>query len=595
MKLYLGGLGGHHPGLFFLAFLGGLVLTEILNVTQTWYLGYWASQYETHPAEDVNVSYYMGVYGLLLLAAVCLYSAAYIIYVFGALRASRAIHRKLVEAVIGTTMRWLDTTPTARVITRATQDIRAVDGPIPSMLFFVLGMTLAMLTRFAAVVIITPIYLFPGTIITVVAGLIGQVYIKAQLSVKREMSNAKSPVLGHVGAAIAGLTSIRAYGAQQRFKQESLNRIDSYVRASRTFYNLNRWVCIRIESAGGLFAASLAAYMIYFQNKESSTTGFSLNMAVGASGMILWWVRTLNEFEVQGNSLERIQAYTEIEQEPKPTLDGQPPASWPRSGELVVENLSARYSPDGPKVLHDIGFKINSGERIGVVGRTGSGKSSLTLSILRCIYTDGTVYYDGLPTSSVNLDALRAAITIIPQVPELLTGTLRQNLDPFDQYDDAVLNDALRSAGLFALQSEMDEDNMLHLDSSISSGGNNLSIGQRQILALARAIVRGSKLLTLDEATSAIDYKTDSIIQSSLRTELGGDVTLITVAHRLQTIMDADRIMVLDAGKIVEFDSPIVLLKKKQGRLRALVDQSDDRETLYAMAEGSRLTKSTTH
>jgi len=222
---------------------------------------------------------------------------------------------------------------------------------------------------------------------------------------------------------------------------------------------------------------------------------------------------------------------------------------------------------------------------VGIVGHTGSGKSSLTLSLLRCIPTEGTVFFDGTETSSINLDALRSRITIIPQVPELLSGSLRDNLDPFHEYDDGTLNSALRAAGLFSLQSETDEDGRITLDSRIASGGGNLSVGQRQILALARALVRGSKLLILDEATSSIDYKTDAIIQQSLRRELGGDVTLLTVAHRLQTIMDADKIMVLDAGRIVEFDRPSALLAQKDGYLKALVDESGDRDALYAMVK----------
>jgi ABC-type multidrug transport system fused ATPase/permease subunit len=187
-----------------------------------------------------------------------------------------------------------------------------------------------------------------------------------------------------------------------------------------------------------------------------------------------------------------------IEQEPKPTEDGKPPAYWPASGSIEVQDLCAKYSSDGPEVLHKLNFSIKSGEHIGVVGRTGSGKSSLTLSLLRCIFTSGRVLYDGIDTSKINLEALRSNITIIPQQPELITGTLRQNLDPFDQTDDLTLNNALSAAGLFSLQ-EIREDAKLGLDSPIASGGSNLSVGQCQILTLARAIIRRSKLLILDE------------------------------------------------------------------------------------------------
>ncbi|KAG8722353.1 hypothetical protein FRC11_002722, partial [Ceratobasidium sp. 423] len=304
------------------------------------------------------------------------------------------------------------------------------------------------------------------------------------------------------------------------------------------------------------------------------------------SGGILWWVRALNQFEVQGNSLERIQDYVEIEQEPEAIPEKVPPAYWPASGNIVVENLTARYSKDGPAVLHNLSFEIRSGERVGVVGRTGSGKSSLTLSLLRMIPIEGNVYYDGIPTHAVNLNALRSNITIIPQQPELMSGTVRQNLDPFNEYDDAILNAALRSAGLDTVQSE-DDEGYIGLDSGVSAGGGNFSLGQRQILALARAIVRRSKVLILDEATAAIDYNTDTAIQKSIRTELN-DRTLIIVAHRLQTICDADKIMALEAGKIIEFDSPAALLRKESGAFKSLVDESGDRDALYAMAKGQQ-------
>ncbi|KZT67088.1 P-loop containing nucleoside triphosphate hydrolase protein [Daedalea quercina L-15889] len=586
MKIYFNGLGQNRQVMFWLTLLGGLVLYEVVSVLQTWFIGYWARQYDEMPASEVKVSYFLGVYGLIMVVSVVCYAAAFYVYTYGSLRASRIIHRELISSILGSTLRWLDKTPTSRIIARCTQDIQEVDDSVARWFGRILELSLEMLMKLGAVVLISPIFLIPGVIIAALGGWIGELYMKAQLAVKRERSNAKAPVLGHFGAAFAGLTSIRAYGAQEAFKKESYVRINRYTRASRVFYCLNCWVEIRISAVGAVFSAALAAYLVYGKSITASNTGFSLTMAVGFSSMIFFWIRIFNELEVSGISLERIKQYLEIEHEPKPTLEGVPPAYWPASGDLRVERLSARYSPDGPRVLHEISFEVKSGERIGIVGRTGSGKSSLTLALLRCIITEGKVYYDGLPTDSINLDALRSSITIIPQMPELLSGTLRQNLDPFQQYDDVVLNDALRSAGLFSLQSDMTEGRIT-LDTPIASGGTNLSVGQRQILALARAIVRQSKLLILDEATSAIDYATDAVIQASLRQELDKGVTLLTVAHRLQTIMDSDKIMVLDAGRIAEFGKPSELVKNKKGMLRALVDESGDRETLYAMANGA--------
>ncbi|KAK0452213.1 hypothetical protein EV421DRAFT_1888046 [Armillaria borealis] len=584
LRLYLIAIGGNHAPLFFGAFFGTFIVQQGLSTVQTWYLGFWASQYENHDPSEVNVFYYLGVYGLLLLVTFLLYIASFSVYVFGAIRASREINSRLMKSILGTTLRWLDTTPTSRIIARCTQDIQSIDNAVSMLLLSLLQMTVSMIIKFSAVLVFTPMFLFPGILVAILGAWCSQIYIKAQLSVKREMSNAKAPVLAHFGAAMSGTTSIRAYGVQNTFIQESMSRIDKYTRTARTFHNLNRWIDIRIDALAALFSASLAVYLVYFQDTAAFNGGFSLTLAIDVSTMILWWVRTSNDLEVEGQPflffrLERIQAYLTVEQEEQSTKGREPPASWPTSGHLRVERLSARYSQDGPKVLHELSFTVQSGERIAIVGRTGSGKSSLTLALLRCIYTEGTVYYDGIPISSVNLDALRSRITIIPQASELLSGTLRQNLDPFDQYDDATLNDALRAAGLFSLQSEM-EKGRITLDSTIASGGGNLSVGQRQILALARALVRGSKLLILDE-----DYKTDSIIQSSLRNELGPDTTLITVAHRLRTIMDADKIMVLDAGRIVEFDSPKNLLSNPKGKLRSLVDESPDKDILYDMAE----------
>ncbi|KAF9516655.1 hypothetical protein BS47DRAFT_1371638 [Hydnum rufescens UP504] len=579
LMLYFSSMGG--PG-FWIAYLGAIAASDLLAVVQTWFLGFWASQYEVMPQDRVPVLHYLGIYWIIIAASVVCYSSGFTIFIYGSLNASRRIHERLTKAILGTTLRFLDKTPIGRVIARFTRDIRAVDGPLNQQTQDFSEITSSMVLKLLAIVYLTPVFLLPGLAIAVSGGILGQVYIKAQLAIKREMSNSRSPVFSHFGAAIGGLTSIRAYGAEEAFIKESLQRIDKYTRPARSFYNLNRWICIRIDALGGLFSAGLALYLLYVRNESNaSNTGLQINLAVGFTGMLLWWVRIVNELEVQG-SLERIQAYLDIEQEPANTESGKPPASWPTSGDLSVQRLSARYTPDGPNVLHELSFEIKSGEKVGVVGRTGSGKSSLTLSFLRLIPTDGEIFYDGIPVSSINLEALRGSITIIPQQPELLSGTLRQNLDPFDQHDDSTLNDALRAAGLFSLQMDLPEEERISLDSNVSSGGGNFSLGQRQILALARALVRQSKVLILDEATASLDHQTDTLVQNSLNTEFK-DCTLITVAHRLQTIMNSDKILVLNEGRLVEFDSPANLLQKEDGVFKEMVDRSGDKETLYAL------------
>ncbi|KAJ7041534.1 hypothetical protein C8F04DRAFT_1208348 [Mycena alexandri] len=579
-----------NPVLFLGIMVFAMVCISVVARMETWYMGYWASQYEE--GKPVAVFKYLAGYCLLVLTDVTIYWVAYIYFTLGSFKASTSIHKELTDSIMGSTFRWLDVTPTSRIAARYSGDINTVDESLSDSLWYLNERTLQLLSLFMAVLLFTPAFLVPGLLVGLMGIACGRIYVAAQLSVKREMSTSTAPVLAHVGAAIIGLASVRAYGAQDTLINISFNRINRLTRhvstsdfkASRTFANLNRWVTISLSLffarfndnahlLGALFATLLAYYLVYFQSHRAFNIGFVLTTAVGFPRAIMSWTRVWNQFEVQSNSIERIKQFVDIEQETKATASGIPPAYWPASGTINVHNLSARYSPNGPKVLHDISFNIESGER-----------SSLTLALLRCIPTEGTVYYDGLLTSSLNLDALRGNVTIIPQTPELLAGSLRANLGIGGQFDDAVLNDALRAAGLSALQEET-EEGKLTLDSEISPGGNNLSVGQRQIIALARAIVRRSKLLILDEGLSSVIayYKTDAVIQSSLRNELPRDTTLLTVAHRLHSIMDADRIMVLDAGRIAEFDSPRVLLQDEGSMFRALVEESGDKEQLYRM------------
>ncbi|KAJ7857734.1 P-loop containing nucleoside triphosphate hydrolase protein, partial [Mycena olivaceomarginata] len=508
------------------------VLNEATTSFQFWFLGYWSSQYLDHPASSVPVPFYLAIYSLSGLLAMVFYIVPYILYAFW-----HDAHRKDNPRQTHRFCRWHNIKMAGYYAHES--------GDHPT----------------------HPGYKQSGR----------QFCRKVQrLHGDDHISAARSPMLAHFAAAISGLTSIRAYGAEEAFLRESTVRINNFLQPAISFWNLNRWISMRSEILGGAFSAALGWYLVYGGgvHRGPANVGFSLSAAVLFSSTILSWVRITNALQLdpttEPSSLERIVQYLGIEQEPKPTQAGVPPAYWPASGEIRAENLSAKYSTDSPEILHRLNFAIKSGERIAIVGRTGSGKSSLTLALLRSIPTEGKIYYDGIPIDSLNLDALRSSITIIPQVPELLGGTLRRNLDPFEAHEDSVLNDALRAAGLFSLQT--DKSHSLSLDSLISSEGGNLSLGERQIVAFARAIVRGSKLLILDE-----DHETDVIIQSTVRNELKS-VSVLTVAHRLQTVMDYDRIMVLEAGHIIELDTPSNLLKDKAGYLRAMVDESSDRE-----------------
>ncbi|KZS96543.1 hypothetical protein SISNIDRAFT_451288 [Sistotremastrum niveocremeum HHB9708] len=579
VKLYVKSLG--HPA-FVLTCGIFLLLTGCMTIAQNWFIVYWTSQYEDHITSSVPVKKYLLIYGGLLLLGVTLSATSWIIYRVGSLRASRTIHKMLVQSIFTSTFRWLDTTPVSRITTRCSQDMQAIDTSIPALLHSVAEFSISIMISIGMVVYASGwIMLLPAIGILLVGLGCGHVYMKAQLPVKRLMSNARAPLLGHMGATLHGIVSIRAYGAQERVRRELKSKINDYSRTAFLYWDLNRWIGVRMEGLGGIFAGIVAAWLLYgigTDSIEPGMIGFILRLLYYFSKQILAWVRMSNDLEVNANSLERVQSFLTIEHEAPPSRDATPPAYWPASGDLNVNGLSARYSADGPDVLKDISFSIKSGERVGIVGRTGAGKSSLALSLLRALpMSNGTITFDGFDINALNLSSIRSNITIIPQHPELMSGTIRENLDPFGEFEDADMNAALKDAGLSELQREDGAEEAttgknITLDLVIQGGGSNLSLGQRQIIALARAFMRKSKVIIIDEGTAAIDHQTDDAIQSAMKRVLR-DVTTIIIAHRLESVMDADKIMVLDEGRLIEFDTPQNLLRRENSSFRALVER----------------------
>ncbi|KAJ3543408.1 hypothetical protein NM688_g5857 [Phlebia brevispora] len=370
MMLLWGALGGSWPALFWSQYTFVNILTEVSDTLEYWWLGWWASQYALRERGEVSIAFYLGVYASLVFMTVLLHIWHTVLYAGATMRSSRTIHGKLISSLVGSTFRWLDVTPVSRVIARCTQDIQAVDGPVAQYLMYIMILTCSMIAKLGAILIYAPVFLLTAAAVAVVGGYLAQIYMKAQLPVKREMSNAKAPVLGIFGGAVAGLTSIRAYGAQKAFRDETEKRINRYVRCARTFYNLNRWIAVRIDALSATFAASLAFYFTYGSSSpDPSSIGFILIMAVSFSNAILFCVQIWNEFEVSDvpklDSLERIQQYITIEQEPEPADHGTPPAYWPASGDLRVEKLCARYAPVGNQSLEQSSRTEHSTTRYG--------------------------------------------------------------------------------------------------------------------------------------------------------------------------------------------------------------------------------------
>ncbi|GMK55604.1 hypothetical protein CspeluHIS016_0206600 [Cutaneotrichosporon spelunceum] len=571
LKSFFSTFGGPTFWIIYFALLFG---GQVMSSFQTWWLGRWSKAYENVSEPSmVSVPYWLGLYVVWVVLGVLGFAISAILYYVGAMKASREIHQKLVDSIFGTYMRFLDTTPVGRIISRFTKDMRSIDGPFTELAIGVFDITMGLVIKLVTIVAVVPFFSIPAIIIGVLGGIIGEMYIHAQLSVKREMSNAKSPLFSHLASSVSGIVSIRAYGAQEQIKNQTREKADKYTRTATAFYNLNRWVTVRIDMLGGLFSMTLAYFLVYVVRLNPNTSGFALTQAITFAGTILWWVRMLNEMEVQGNSVERIEDYLVIAQEPKYEKNRATAAAWPTSGEIALEGLSAKYSEDGPTVLDNLTVNIKSGEKVGIVGRTGSGKSTLALALLRMLPTSGKVYIDGVDTDNINLHDLRTNVTIIPQDPILLSGTLRFNLDPFGEREDAELNEALDRSGLrmtSGAESGGATPTRITLDTQIAAGGSNLSQGQRQLVALARALVRRSKVLILDEATASVDFATDAIIQKSIR-DLPSDTTVLTVAHRLATVMDYDKILVLGGGKVLEFDSPDALTEDKDSYFAKLV------------------------
>nr|XP_023018988.1 multidrug resistance-associated protein 4-like [Leptinotarsa decemlineata] len=522
------------------------------------------------------------IYTSLILATVIVTVLIRILFFRSSLNASTRLHNRMFSNILNSTMRFFNTNPSGRILNRFSKDIGIIDEGIPVTFGETISIGFSMVATCLMIAILNPWIMIPSLIILLIFYFMRKAFLVSSRNIKRIESNTRSPVYTHLAASLQGLTTIRAFGAEKVISEEFDRFQDSYTSAYVMFTSATRGFGFWLDFHCSIYIFLVMVSILFIENESySGNIGLSITQAISLTGIFQHFLRQWSEFVNQMTSVERIQEYADIIPE-QDIITKSPPKSWPDRGRIDFVNVYMKYSKNTPYILKNLVFGIRPIEKIGIVGRTGAGKSSLIQALFRLVDIEGSILIDDIDTKSVPLNVLRSKISIIPQEPVLFSGTLRMNLDPFDDYDDEILWDALEQVELKKLVNEFPEG----LDSKVSEGGSNFSVGQRQLICLARAIVRQNKILVLDEATANVDPQTDALVQNTIRQKFSS-CTVLTIAHRLHSIMDSDKVLVMDGGEAVEFDHPFVLLQMNKGVFHELVNQTGASmaQNLYAIAE----------
>uniref|UniRef100_A0A3B3ZRN7 Uncharacterized protein n=1 Tax=Periophthalmus magnuspinnatus TaxID=409849 RepID=A0A3B3ZRN7_9GOBI len=503
----------------------------------------------------------VGVYAALGIAQGILVMISSLTLYMGNIGAARKLHLNLVNNKLHTPQSFYDTTPIGRIINRFSKDVYVIDEALPATVLMFLGTFFVSLSTMIVIVSSTPIFAVVIVPLIFIYVFVQRFYVATSRQLKRLESVSRSPIYSHFSETVTGSSVIRAYGRQSAFVLMSDIKVDENQKSYYPGIVSNRWLGVRIEFIGNcivLFAALFA--VTGKENLSPGLVGLSVSYALQVTMSLNWMVRMTSDLENNIVAVERAKEYSETQTEaPWEIEDKKPPPDWPLQGNVQFKDYSVRYREGLDLVLKNLSLSVKGGEKIGIVGRTGAGKSSMTLCLFRLLEAaGGEITIDDVKIAEIGLHDLRSKLTIIPQEPVLFSGTLRMNLDPFDKYSDEEVWKALEHAHLHKFVSNQPAQ----LQLECAEGGENLSVGQRQLVCLARALLRKTRILILDEATAAIDLETDDLIQSTIRTQFD-ECTVFTIAHRLNTIMDYTRVLVLDKGKIAEFDTPANLMSQR--------------------------------
>ncbi|CAG4922635.1 unnamed protein product [Colias eurytheme] len=509
-------------------------------------------------------SYYIYVWAAAIVGCILFTTGRSLVFLFVCMRSSIRLHNRMFSNILAATMRFFDTNPSGRILNRFSKDMGVVDETMPKMFLDSIQVFMVMAGIIIMVAIVSPYMLFTTIICGILMYLWTLVYLATAQAIKRVEGVTRSPVFSHVSASMAGLATVRACNAQHMLRIQFDDKQDVHTASwyLSLITNTTFAIYLSLISAGYVVVVAYTFLLSDDATTKSGNVGLALSQGLILVNMMQHGIKQTTEAISQMISVERVIQYTKL---PLEKLEGvSPPKEWPQRARLVFKDLYLRYDAESEPVLKNLNIVIESGWKVGVVGRTGAGKSSLIAALFRLAPIDGHIFIDDLDTGDIALKQLRSKISIIPQEPVLFSASLRYNLDPFDKYTDADIWKALEQVEL--------KHSVTSLTSGVEAGGSNFSAGQRQLLCLARAALANNKLMVLDEATANVDPNTDALIQKSIRKHFK-DCTVVTVAHRLHTVADSDRVVVMEAGQIVECGHPHDLLQKEDGYFTKMVKQ----------------------
>eukprot|EP00038_Savillea_parva_P006061 m.161407 g.161407 ORF g.161407 m.161407 type:complete len:1586 (+) comp12073_c0_seq1:309-5066(+) len=495
--------------------------------------------------------------------------------------ASEHVHKQVLKQLLAAPLLFFHQNPPGRILNRLSTDLHKVDTLLPDILYQFLDNFVLLLSALILAVVVVPWLL-------VLLVLIGWFYYKIQAiyrATSRELhrldGTTKSPIFGLCSESVGARVTIRAYAMLEHFITLGESLIDTNLKVYLSVKLLERWISTYMNLAATLFGTALVVVAVVARDQvDPAMVGLALVYSLQLMGLSSWTMMVFVQVEATMTSLERLCELAAVPSQETPTVTDRyrdPPPHWPTSGTVTMRDARLRYRSDLPLALKGISVSIAAEEKIGVCGRTGAGKSSVLALLYRLFEPEpgSLIEIDGVDITTVDLHRLRHALAIVPQDPVMFNGTVRSNLDPWGVHDDAALWNVLEQVTLKPAVVSFPRQ----LDESTGRAGDRLSHGQRQLMCIARALLKPSKILLCDEATSSVDSHTDAVIQQLIRHAFK-DRTVLTIAHRLHTILDSDRILVLQDGRVAEFDAPSALLSVPHGLFRSMLESTSAPEVI---------------